>query len=240
VDGGGNVFVADRFNNRIRKITATGVVTTLAGSGVGIFADGQGTSATFYNPFGVSVDGSGNVYVADFLNHRIRKITATGVVTTLAGSGYSAFADGNSTSASFNQPTRAVVDGSGNVYVADQHNHRIRKITATGVVTTLAGSGNSTFADGNGTSASFRYPTDVAVDGNGVLYVADTGNHRIRKITPSGVVTTLAGSGIAGYADGQEKEAIFNLPTSVALDSDGNLYVSDRGNNRIRKITISN
>jgi len=123
------------------------------------------------------------VYVADYGNNRIRKITAAGVVTTLAGSGSAAFADGNGTSASFNQPTGVTVDGSGNVYVADQNNHRIRKITADGVVTTLAGSGSAAFANGNGTSASFYYPTGVTVDGSGNVYVADLYNHRIRKIT---------------------------------------------------------
>ena len=183
VDGAGNVYVADSYNHRIRKITASGVVSTLAGSTQG-YTDGTGTSAKFAYPSGVAVDGAGNVYVADQYNHRIRKITASGVVSTLAGSSMGN-TDGTGTSAQFSYPTGVAVDGAGNVYVADQYNHRIRKITASGVVSTLAGS-SSGYADGTGTSAKFDYPTGVAVDGAGNVYVADYYNHRIRKITSSG------------------------------------------------------
>ena len=146
------------------------------------YTDGTGTSAQFYYPTGVAVDGAGNVYVADRSNHRIRKITTSGVVSTLAGS-TSGYTDGTGTSAKFDYPTGVAVDGAGNVYVADYNNHRIRKITASGVVSTLAGSGTSGYTDGTGTSAKFNYPTGVAVDGAGNVYVADQYNHRIRKIT---------------------------------------------------------
>jgi sugar lactone lactonase YvrE len=251
VDGSGNVYVADNGNNRIRKISLSGDVTTLAGSGTSGYADGQGTAASFRNPFGVAVDGSGNVYVTDMNNHRIRKITSSGIVTTLAGSGTHGYADGQGTSASFSSPQGVAVDGIGNVYVADHGNNRIRKITSSGNVTTLAGLGDYApdfgYADGSVTEASFRNPGGLAVDGGGNIYVADTGNGVIRKITPSGNVTTLAGGininmhgeRIGGFIDGQGTSAKFNYPNGVAVDGSGNVYVADTGNHRIRKITPS-
>lgn len=238
VDVGGNVYVADQTNQRIRKISPSGSVTTLAGSGSQGSANGVGTSATFTNPEDVAVDGSGNVYVADTYNHLIRKITPSGNVTTLAGSGSEAYADGQGTLASFWFPQGVAVDGSGNVYVADTRNNRIRKITPSGYVTTLAGSGNEAFADGQGTSASFISPTSVALDGSGNVYVASE-DHRIRKITPSGSVTTLAGAGSQGSADGVGTSATFNFPSGVAVDGSGNVYVADKDNHRIRKIMPS-
>ena len=237
VDGAGNVYVADQGNNRIRKITASGVVSTLAGSGTPGNADGTGTSAQFSYPYGVAVDGAGNVYVADQGNNRIRKITASGVVSTLAGS-TSGYTDGTGTSAQFNNPYGVAVDGAGNVYVADRYNDRIRKITTSGVVSTLAGSTNG-YTDGTGTSAQFYNPFGVAVDGAGNVYVADLYNHRIRKITASGVVSTLAGNGTYGYTDGTGTSAKFNRPTGIAVDGAGNVYVADLSNHRIRKITTS-
>ena len=236
VDSSGNVYVADTGNQRIRKITSAGVVTTLAGSGVQGFANGTGTNARFSNPSGVAVDSAGNVYVADYDNHRIRKITSAGVVTTLAGSGTGTFADGTGTSASFRNPYGVAVDSSGNVYVADQLNQRIRKITSAGVVTTLAGNGTAAFADGTGTSARFNSPQGVAVDSAGNVYVADYNNQRIRKITSAGVVTTLAGQTTPGSTDGTGTNARFNGPTGIAVTSGGILYVVDSDNNRIRKI----
>jgi len=237
VDSAGNMYVADHNNHKIRKITPSGVVSTLAGSGFGTFADGTGISASFNNPNGLCVDSSGNVYVADKFNQRIRKITPTGQVSTLAGSGNATFADGTGASASFNVPAGTAVDSSGNVYVADASNNRIRKITSTGIVSTLAGSGAGSFADGTGTNASFWSPYGLGVDSSGNVYVADTFNHRIRKITPTGVVTTLAGSGTAQFADGTGTNAIFNIPVAVVADGIGNVYVADKTNNRIRKIT---
>jgi hypothetical protein len=240
VDGAGNVYVADTFNYIIRKITPGGMVTTLAGTaGFSGSADGTGTSSYFDDPSSVAVDGSGNVYVADSVNNTIRKITSGGVVTTAAGLTTSVgSADGTNSAARFNNPGDVAVDASGNVYVADTGNATIRKITPSGVVTTLAGlarSGGS--ADGTGNSARFNMPYGVAVDGAGNVYVADTGNDKIRKITPGGVVTTLAG-GSVGSADGTGSAAQFSSDTrSVAVDGAGNVYVADTGNYTIRKIT---
>jgi sugar lactone lactonase YvrE len=237
VDAAGNVYVGDQGNNMIRKITATGVVSTFAGSVTSGYANGIGTSAKFFNPMGLAVDLSGNVYVADNNNHRIRKITPAGVVTNLAGSGVAGFADGTGTAAQFSRPNGITVDASGNVYVGDSANNRIRKITPSGVVTTFAGSGAQGYADGTAISAQFYGPTGLFVDATGNVYVADNRNNRIRKITPSGVVTTLAGSGVQGYADGNGTSAQFFAPMGVAVDGSGNVYVADNLNNRIRKIT---
>nr|WP_315199022.1 NHL repeat-containing protein [uncultured Aquabacterium sp.] len=240
LDADGNVYVADTNNNLIRKITAAGVVTTLAGSGTGGFADGTGTAAAFDGPRGIAVDASGVVYVADSGNHRIRKISAAGEVTTLAGSGSPGFAnDTTGTLASFNNPSGIAVDASGVVYVADSSNHRIRKITADGEVTTLAGSGSPGSIDDTGTAASFDGPRGIAVDASGVVHVADSNNHSIRKITAAGEVSTLAGSVMAGSTDATGSAASFNDPHGVAVDAFGVVYVADSSNTRIRKITAA-
>lgn len=236
VDLQGTVFVADNRNNKIRKITAVGVVTTLAGSGTGGSVDGTGTAASFKSPYGVTVDVAGNVFVADYDNHTIRKITATGVVTALAGSGSIGSADGTGAGANCSRPSGVAVDLAGTVYVADTNNHKIRKIIVSRVVSALAGSTSSGLEDGTATAASFSYPYGVAVDSGGNVYVADTGNHTIRKITPAGVVTTLAGS---GYVNVNGTASSFNQPEGIAVDSGGNLYVADTGNNTIRKITAA-
>jgi hypothetical protein len=237
VDGSGNVYVADASSNMIRKITAAGVVTTLAGSTTPGSYNGTGTSASFYNPYGVAVDASGNVYVADALNNMIRKITSSGVVTTLAGSTTSGSSNGTGTLASFKYPYSITVDDSGNVYVADYGNHMIRKITSSGVVTTVAGSTTSGSSNGIGTAAKFYYPYGVTVDSTGNVYVADNYNHLIRKITPSGLVTTLAGSTTPGSTNGIGTAASFRYPSGVAVDGSGSVYVADYGNHMIRKIS---
>jgi len=234
VDSSGNVFVGDLDNHRIRRITPAGVVSTLAGTGIRGHADGIGNTAQFNDPLGVAVDSSGNVYVADFRNHRIRRITPAGVVSIFAGS-TEGFADGAGTEAQFNYPTGVAVDSSGNVFVTDSVNHLIRKITTAGVVSTLAGSTEG-FADGAGNTAQFEDPYDLAVDSFGNVYVADQGNHLIRKITTAGVVSIFAGS-TEGFADGTGTEAQFYFPTGVAVDSSGNVYVADFSNHCIRKIT---
>ena len=242
VDGAGNLYVADSNNQTIREITAAGMVKTVAGS-AGIFgsSDGQGLAAQFSSPQGVAVDKAGNLYVTDTNNQTVRKISSAGVVTTLAGTaGITGSADGTGREAQFDLPSGIAVDGSGNVYVADSNNQTIRKITPAGAVTTLAGgAGIHGSADGIGSAARFSNPQGVAVDNSGNVYVADTNNQTIRKITASGAVTTLAGAaGIVGRADGAGAAARFNYPFNLAADGSGNIYVADVWNSTIRKITL--
>jgi sugar lactone lactonase YvrE len=237
VDAAGNVYVADAGNNLIRKISPSRVVTTLAGGSHNpISPDGTGTAASFSNPTGVAVDAAGNVYVADADNNLIRKISPSGVVTTLAG-----ILNSNSGGLALNlyNPTGVAVDAAGNVYAAEQGNDLIRKISPSGVMTILAGAGNccSGSVNGVGMAARFASPEGVAVDIAGNVYVADTYNNLVRKISPSGVVTTLAGNGAVGSVNGKGFDASFNYPTGVAVDAEGNVYVADTYNNLIRKIS---
>jgi len=238
-DVAGNVYVADRSNNVIRKITSNGIVTTFASSYEIISDSSTGGSILFNNPFGVAVDASGNVYVADHASHVIEKIAPSGIGSKFAGSYKEGFVNGTGSAASFNYPTGVAVDVANNIYVADYYNNAIRKITPAGVVTTFAGSGNIGSADGVGVNASFNKPYGVAVDASGNVYVGDRGNNKIRKISPQQVVTTLAGSGAAGSADGIGTAATFNNPCQLTVDGSGNIYVADFGNNKIRLITSS-
>jgi Glycoside hydrolase family 44/Immunoglobulin domain/NHL repeat len=243
VDNAGNLFVADTANHTVRKVTPAGVVTIFAGqAGVSGSNDGSST-ATFNRPTGITVDIGGNVYVADTNNNEVRKVTAAGVVSKLAGmAGASGSADGSGSAARFNGPSGIVADTIGNLYVADTLNHTIRKITAAGGVTTIAGAaGASGFVDATGSAARFRGPQGLALDASGNLYVADTNNNAIRKlVTSTGVVTSVAGqTGIAGSTDGANSQAQFHFPSGVAVDSAGNLYIADTDNHSLREITAS-
>jgi MBG domain/Immunoglobulin I-set domain/PKD domain/Immunoglobulin domain/NHL repeat len=243
VDANGNVYVGDSGNNTIRKITPAGVVSTLAGMpGVAGSKDGIGSAARFSGPEGVAVDTAGNVYVGDSGNGTIRKVTPAGAVSTLAGTpGLHGTSDGVGGAARFAYPNGVAVDTAGNLYVADgtgsppTPNNAIRRITPAGVVTTLAGSSASGETDGIGGSARFNNPDSVAVDSAGNIYVAEFNGETIRKITPAGIVDTLAGRWRSGTNDGTGTAARFYYPNGVAVDAAGNLYVGDRQNYTVRK-----
>jgi sugar lactone lactonase YvrE len=236
-DASGNLFVADATNNMIRKITPAGVVSTLAGSGASGTTDGTGAAATFNHPTGIVIDASGNLFVSDFWDQTIRKITAAGEVTTFAGTTESSgTTDGTGSAARFNGPAGLAIDSHDNIYVADYLSNTIRKITPAGVVTTFAGSGTAGSLNGTGTDASFRLPSDIAIDANDNLFVVDYPNNMIRKITPNGVVTTFAGSINQGFANGTGTDALFTGPYGIAIDASGNLYITEI-NGVICKIT---
>ena len=230
MDSEGNLYVLEYTGNRIRKISSEGVVTNLAGgtSGQSGTQDGTGGEARFQNPIGITLGPDGNLYVTD-RQDAIRKVTKTGVVTTLVG----VISEGEQPYY-FSQISGIVSDADGNLFAADQDANAIRKITKTGVVTTLAG-GEGGYQDGTGTSAKFSQPAAITIDTKGNLYVSEYGNHKIRKITKEGVVTTLAGS-IAGFLDGKGTVARFYRPYGIHFDQSNTLYVSDTFNNRVRKI----
>ncbi len=231
----GTIYVADEVNHCIRKITPSGEVTTLAGSEEG-YLDGPASTAKFKNPHGLAIGADGTIYVADVLNHRIRKITPTGIVSTLAGSGIPGDKDDIANLAQFHSPLGVAVGKDGTVYTVEDYSHKIRKITPAGVVSTLAGSEKG-YLDGPAATAKFNYPMDVAVGEDGTVYVADGNNHKIRKITSLGEVTTLAGSE-RGDMDGPASTAKFRHPRGVAVGADGTIYVADPFNSKIRVIRL--
>jgi sugar lactone lactonase YvrE len=251
-DRAGNVYVADSANNRIRKIDLAGNVTTVAGNGTAGDVDGTGGAAgtaEFAAPFGIAVDGSGNLYVADTANNRIRKIDASGNVTTFSGNGSLGGRDGTggrTGSAQFAQPSGVAVSATGDVFVADTLNHKIRKLDVTGSAITLAGDGDDGYSDGAGGPvgpAQFGVVVGLALDVAGNVYVSDYSHNRLRLIDAAGEVTTVAGNGKPGFADGTggpEGTAEFWGPTGVAVGPDGRIYLTDNANNRVRLVTPGN
>lgn len=242
VDGRGVLYVVDGLSSgTIRKISTDGHVTTLAGRAGDLgSADGQGAAASFLFPSAVAVDADGNAYVTDTNNRTIRKISSSGLVTTLAGQvDEMGITDGRGAAARFMSPRGIVADAAGNLYVSDSAAKTIRKITPAGSVSTFAGQAReSGSTDGIGLAARFGSPLGLAIDGTGNLYVADADNHNIRKISPAGMVTTLAGhAGDEGSVDGKGAAARFAFPQSVSVDSHGNVYVADADNHDLRKIT---
>lgn len=226
IDDSGTLYVADYLGNRIRKITAEGEVSLFAGSGVGASVDGTGAAAQFHGPCGIAIDGKGFVYVADSNSGRIRKITPTGVVTTLAGGGSAGYVNATGAAARFSSPCGIAAESSGVLYVADSNNHSIRRVSTSGEVTTFAGStsGVSGTSNGTGTAARFSNPLGIARDVTGALYVTDSSTNNVRKISTSAVVETLAVPALSG-------------PRGIAVNAVGDLYVADYGNNRVRRIT---
>ncbi|HWD20016.1 MAG TPA: hypothetical protein VHB20_12130 [Verrucomicrobiae bacterium] len=257
VDGAGNLFIADFYNNRVRKVAANGVISTVAGNGTNGFSgdDGPATNAELNYPASVALDGAGNLFFADYGNGRIREVGTNGIITTVAGNGTNGFfGDGGpATNAALNYPLGVVVDGSGNLFIADSQNNLVRKVETNGVITTVAGNGAPGYWGDGGLAqhASLQIPTGVAVDGAGNLYIADNYNQRIREVGTNGIIMTVAGNGAYNFSHGCPEcgpgtfsgdgwaatNAGLNAPSGVATDGSGNLLIADLLNDRIRQVT---
>ncbi|MFE6719138.1 RICIN domain-containing protein [Streptomyces albidoflavus] len=245
VDREGNLYIADSENYRVRKVTPDGKITTVVGSATSTTSGdgGLATAARLSRPTGVAVDNDGNLYIADNGGHRVRRITTDGKISTIAGTGTANFAGdgGPATSAQLRTPYGVTVDDEGNLYIADRGNHRIRKVTAAdGKISTIAGTGSANFGGDGGpaTSAQLNNPFATVVDSTGALYIADYGNHAVRKITPDGVISTVAGTGTGGAEgdNGPATEAQLKNPAGVAVDCVDTLYIADHNNSLVRKV----
>ncbi|MFF4225094.1 RICIN domain-containing protein [Streptomyces abikoensis] len=244
VDSTGALYFSDFNNHRVRKITTDGKVSMFAGTGVAGFSgdNGPAVSAQLYYPREVTTDSAGAVYIADQGNHRVRKVAVDGSISTVAGAGVAGFSGdgGQATAARLNTPLGVAVDSTGTLYISDYGNHRVRKVTADGKISTVAGTGAAGFAGDGGPalSAQLRNPHGVAVDGAGSLYIADIGNHRVRKVAVDGSISTVAGAGVAGFSGdgGQATAARLNTPVGMVVDSTDSLYIADHGNHRVRKV----
>lgn len=236
VSSEGVIYVADTVNQRIRKIDRTGQVSTYAGDGISGSRDGDRSQARFSHPGALALGPDQSLYVADTVNHRIRKITSDGRVSTWAGSSVG-FLDGDRYTAKFYFPSSLAVDAEDQVYVADTLNHAVRKIGRDGRVSTLAGSGSPGYQDASGAMALFHLPLGIALGSENHLLIADAVNNMIRLLSLAGQVSTVAGDGSQGYRDGPVRQARFNQPPGIATDNKGNIYVADTTNQRIRKIT---
>ncbi|MEW2554519.1 RICIN domain-containing protein [Streptomyces zhihengii] len=244
LDGAGTLYFSDYNNHRVRKITSDGRISTVAGTGTaGYRGDGGAAVAAQLNcPREMAVDGAGVLYVVDSGNHRIRKVMPDGTISTAAGTGTAGFGGdgGPATAARLNLPLGVAVDGDGSLFVAEYHNHRVRRITADGIITTFAGTGTAGFTGDGGPAASAQLnrPYAVCVDGAGGVCVADAENHRVRRVAPDGTISTVAGTGTAGFGGdgGPAVSARLNLPLGMAADSAGGLYISDHRNFRVRRV----
>ncbi|MEO7803944.1 MAG: NHL repeat-containing protein, partial [Actinomycetota bacterium] len=247
LDSLGNLYIADYEQHRIRKVDSSGKISTIAGTGTASFSGdaGQAVNAGLNHPSGIVPDGSGNLYIADTDNQRIRKIDPSGFISTIVGDSIAGFYgdNGPAAQARLNYPQGIALDATGNLYIADYGNHRIRKVDSSGTITTVAGNGLTAFSGDGGlaTAAGLKNPFSVAVDPSGGYYIADTYHHRIRKVSAAGIISTVAGNGILGFnGDGSPATSkSLNTPGGVFVDASGNLYISDTGNHRVRKVIAS-
>ncbi len=239
----GAIWIADTGNARVRKVTPAGVITTVAGAGrggaVGEFL--PAISARLFAPASVALDAAGNLWIADALASRVRRVSPSGLIATAAGTGQAGYnGDGPATVTQLNLPAGVLADSAGNVYIADTNNHRVRKLTPDGALITVAGRGIRGYGGDGGPAvdALLDSPCGLALDGEGNLYIADRMNHAIRKVTPAGLITTVAGTGLpgAGGDGGPATQARLNHPLGVAVDRQGNLYIADTDNHRVRKV----
>jgi len=238
-DEEGSLFISDFGNNKIRKIDTNGIVSTVAGmTGIIGSIDGTFEETVFNSPRGMVMDSEGNIIVVDFGDHKIRKINfTTGSVETIAGTGDLGLINGDGSIAQFSSPLAITIDSSNNIYVSDTGNFTIRKITPDNIVSTLVGTGVAGFVDGAPDIAQIGFVDGMKIDQDGNIIFADTSNHSIRKVTPAGVVSTIAGTGMSGDIDGEGNTSQFSLPIDVAIDSENNIYVTDFSNNKIKRIT---
>ena len=247
IDGSGNVYIADIGNNVIRKVNTSGIINTIAGNGTAGYSGdgGPATAAELSSPECIALDGSGNMYIADFENNVIRKVNTAGIISTIAGNGSTGYSGdgGPATAAELSQPGFVTIDGSGNMLIADVNNDVIRKVNTSGIISTVAGMvpGGYSGDGGPATAAQLNGPTNIAVDSNGNMYITDLGNHVIRKVTASGIISTIAGNGTQGYSGdgGPATSATLYYPWGIAVDGSGNVYFSDDHNYRVRKVNTS-